>query len=60
MKTQDYVSTTLHTHIEDISAIGNELSDEHLRLVPGGAGKQCTYDKTWVSCCAYKRDCNVD
>jgi hypothetical protein len=24
------------THIEDLSAVGNELSEEHLRLVVGG------------------------
>ena len=37
MKQQDYVGTTLSTHIADILAIGNQRSDEHLRLVPGGA-----------------------
>ncbi len=47
MKKQNHVGTTLHTNIEDISAIGNELSDEHLRLV-SGAARKC-----WVRSASY-------
>ena len=42
MKTQDHVGTTLSTHIADISAIGHEISDAHLRLVFGA--RRCTWE----------------
>ncbi len=59
MKKQNSINTTLHTNIEDISAIGNELSDEHLRLVAGAAKKGRTYTgRTYINCCWYKRDYN--
>ena len=50
MKKQERVSKTLSTNIKDISAIGNELSDEQIRLVSGGKGKKRW--KTGVRKCA--------
>ena len=43
MKKQERSSTTLVTHIDDIAAIGTELSDTHLRLV-AGAARNCTWE----------------
>lgn len=57
MKKQDDVNTKSRTIIQDISAVGNELSDEHLRLVAGGKGKGRTYaGRTYINCCWYRRD----
>ena len=49
MKKQNDVHTTVRTMIKDISSIGNELSDEHLRLVSGGAKPR----KCWVRSSSY-------
>jgi hypothetical protein len=49
MKKQHDINTTVRTIIEDISSIGNELSDEHLRLVAGGAKPR----KCWVRSSSY-------
>lgn len=46
MKKQNDIRTTLRTVIQDISAVGNELSDEQLRLVAGGKAKQTYRGRT--------------
>ena len=57
MKKQNNVNATTHTNIKDISAVGNELSDERLRLVAGAAKKGRTYaGRTYINCCWYRRD----
>ena len=57
MKKQDDNNSKSRTIIKNISAVGNELSDEHLRLVAGGKAKGRTYaGRTYISCCHYRRD----
>jgi hypothetical protein len=46
MKKQNHASATLHTNIKDISAVGNELSDEQLRIVSGAMAKKKGKRKT--------------
>jgi hypothetical protein len=36
------VNKTRRTSIEDLSVVGNELSEEHLSLISGGVGAQGT------------------
>ena len=49
MKKHNDIQSTFRTKIEDICALGNELSDEHLRLVSGGAKPR----KCWVRSSSY-------
>jgi hypothetical protein len=57
MKKQNDDNSKSRTIIQDISAVGNELSDEHLRLVAGGKGKGRTYaGRTYISHVHYRRD----
>jgi hypothetical protein len=57
MKKQERVSATVRTNIEEISTVGNELSDEHLRLVAGGGKKRVSgYTRTFDCCGRVVRD----
>jgi hypothetical protein len=57
MKNQNDNNAKSRTVIKDITEIGNELSDEHLRLVAGGKPKGRTYaGRTYISHVHYRRD----